>query len=119
MKIDFDLNRAILAKLEEQHLEDEGKGSAIAVDGYDAATVTYHVRYLYQGGLIEARDQSTKDGRCWRALRLTYQGHEFLQNMRSDTVWSKAKEVVLSATGTLSIEALKIASGKILRDLIG
>ena len=117
MKIDYDLVRTILHKLEERHLSEEG--DPLAVEGYDDDTVTYHVRYLNQGRLVEAVDLSSHSGIDWRPLQMTYAGHEFLQAMRSDTVWQKAKERVLAATGTLSLDALKVVVGKILTDLVG
>ncbi len=36
-----------------------------------------------------------------------YEGHEFLDAARSDTIWSKAKATVMKNAGTLTLEALK------------
>lgn len=117
MKIDYDLIRTILLRLEERNLTEER--NSLAIEGFDDDTVTYHVRYLYQGGLIEAENRSFQTGFRWIPKRMTYAGHEFLQAMRSDTVWQKAKDRVLAATGTLSIDALKLGIGKVLTDLLG
>jgi len=48
-------------------------------------------------------------GVCWKPKRLTYSGHEFLDAARSDTVWNKAKDMVRKATGTITLEAVKVA----------
>jgi len=41
---------------------------------------------LHEAGFIEAMDLSTLGGICWKPTRLTYNGHEFLDAARSDTV---------------------------------
>lgn len=40
---------------------------------------------------------------------LTWDGHEFLEAARDDSLWEKAKRLVLEKTGTLTFEALKLA----------
>jgi hypothetical protein len=45
---------------------------------------------------------------------LTYAGHEFLDSARSDTVWNKAKEKLLSTSGTITLEALKVLLPKMI-----
>ena len=41
-------------------------------------------------------------------LRLTYEGHEFLDAARSDTLWNQGKRAVMQDTGVLTLEGLKI-----------
>ena len=73
---------------------------------------------LHEGGLLEALDLSTLGGVCWKAKRLTYSGHQFLDAARSDTVWQKAKSWTLKTTGTLTLEGLKLAFPHVLKALI-
>jgi hypothetical protein len=54
----------------------------------------------------------------WRARRITYAGHEFLDASRSDTVWNKAKEKVLTTTGALTLEGMKVALPLIVKALV-
>lgn len=51
----------------------------------------------------------TDEGENFLIDRLTYAGHEFLDAARQDTLWQKAKQMVLKNAGTLTVEALKIA----------
>jgi len=39
--------------------------------------------------------------------RLTWSGHEFLNNARSDTQWKRAKDIVVAKGGAVSFEILK------------
>ena len=38
---------------------------------------------------------------------LTWQGHEFIEAARNDTFWKKAKKIVFSKSGALSIDVVK------------
>ena len=55
----------------------------------------------------------------FHVLRLTWAGHEFLDQVRSDTVWEKTKALVLKNTGSLSLEAVKIALPMIIKHQFG
>ncbi len=113
----MNLLRAILLEIEK--LPYDNRFHDVAVDGYDGWQITYHVMLLHEAGLIEAVDLSAMpQGVCWKPRRLTYQGHEFLDAARSDTVWEKAKSRVLAATGVLTLEALRAALSEVLRQLI-
>ena len=45
----------------------------------------------------------------YSAISLTWQGHEFLDAARNDTIWRKAKKKVLETTGGLAFDVLKAA----------
>lgn len=107
MKRDMDLVRDILLAVED--LPFDGRFHEIDVDRRSQNEISYHVMLLHKAGLLEAIDLSTHDGVCWRPKTLTYMGHEFIDAARSDNVWSKAKSLLLSTTGTLTIEGLKSA----------
>jgi hypothetical protein len=52
-------------------------------------------------------------------MRLTHSGHEFLDAARSETVWKNAKTAVVKRTGVLTLEGLKVALPKVVKNLIG
>lgn len=117
MKRDMDLIRAILIEVEKLPL-DPGFHD-ISVAGYTEEEITYHVQLADEAGLIEAVNLSSNDGVCWKPKRLTYQGHQFLDAARSDTVWEKAKNTLLSTAGTITLEGLKAALPQIVKKLMG
>jgi hypothetical protein len=116
MKRDMDLVREVLLKVEE--LPFDGRFYDVKIEGRSDDEITYHVMLLHEAGFIEAIDLSTLGGLCWKPKRLTYNGHEFLDAARSDTVWQKAKAVTLKSTGTLTLDGLKIALPHVIKALI-
>ena len=116
MKRDMDLARSILKQIEEQPLPEIQSGVNIHVEGYDFYDVSYHILILKEAGLIEAYSDSGMQGKeVWRAKRLTWAGHEFLEVSRDDTRWKKAKEEVTGKVGGMVVEIFKqilLASAK-------
>lgn len=90
----MDLIRKILFAVEESD-RDPLKWVPLRFNGYDDKTISYHVWLLIDAGLIEGTDLSSSNGFSYQAKHLTWAGHEFLQSIRDDTVWIKAKEKVL------------------------
>jgi hypothetical protein len=111
-----ELIRAILFKIEASPLDGL---IDIEVPGSTDEEVSYHVMLLHKAGLIEATDCSSLQGHSWKATSLTWEGHEFIDAIRSDTVWNKTKEFVVAKTGTLTIEAIKAALPIVLKMMLG
>ncbi len=99
MKRDIDLVRKILFAVEECD-RDPLEWVPLSFGGHDEKTIAYHVWLLIDAGLIEGTNCSSLNGFCWQAKRLTWAGHEFLQSIRDDTIWNKAKEKVLKPTAS-------------------
>ena len=110
MKRDMDLARKILLSV-------EGNTDAIGLDGirdfrvegHSKDEVAYHVMLLKEAGLIEAISATNMDPGSfnWYPKRLTWQGHEFLESSREESLWQKAKKIALEKTGGLSLDVLK------------
>jgi hypothetical protein len=112
MKRDMDLIRAVLIEVEK--LPFDGSFHDIFVQGHSEEEISYHVLLSHEAGLIDAIDLSSTQGVCWRPKRLTYEGHEFLDAARNDTVWKRAKETLLSTSGAITLEAMKVLLPQIL-----
>lgn len=106
MKRNWDLIRKILLKLEEKADSTSWLESS-EIKSYDKQTVVYHYKLLKNAGLIEAIDLSTVEERDYAALSLTWQGHEFLDKIRNDSVWNKVKSTVQSKSLDLSFDIIK------------
>ena len=104
MKRDMDLIRRILLHVEEHdNLE-------IEVEDFDKNTISYHVRLLIEAGLMHGVAMTALDGTiilqdCGHTC-LTWEGHEFLDAARQDTLWDKAKDKVGKTLGTISFSLL-------------
>jgi len=107
MKRDMELVRLILLKIEE-HPHAMGF-VPLEFEGVPDDVVSYHVKLLADHGIIEATNASSLRGICWRAKRLTWDGHDFIEAIREESNWSRAKKWVLDAGKLVTIETLKLA----------
>ena len=105
MKRDFNLIRAILLALEEN--ETVIGFSTLEIDGVTEEQVSYHVRLLFQAGLIDALDASAMNSFHWLPGLLTWDGHEFLDASRDETRWKSAQNLILEKGGDLGFDVLK------------
>jgi hypothetical protein len=112
----MDLARLIMIEIEKN--PDPMAWVNVQIPGRSELEIAYHIMLLYEKGMVDANDCSSSDGMDWKPKRLTFDGHEFLDAARSDTVWNRAKERVLSTTGTLTLEALKIALPLVIRQML-
>lgn len=94
MKRDIELVIKILEYLEER--EEVSVIKELEIPGYDKGVVAYHVRRMYEGGLLDAEAVTSKttETRLIDVLPfgLTWQGHEFLDAMRNKGVAEKVRQ---------------------------
>ena len=107
MKRDMDLVRLLLLQVE------EGEAPS-ALSSYSEEEVVYHTDLLIGAGLLKGKPvYDAAVGRVTGAFveGMTWEGHDFLDAARNDTVWNKAKEKVvksgLSWTASMLLEYLK------------
>lgn len=116
MKRDMDLVRDILVEMEKWPANHTSGG--ITIEGRTQDEITHHLGLMHGAGLIEAIDASSHDGEAWIPVKILWDGHEFLDAARSDTVWSKAKQRAMSTAGTMTLEAMKAALAYVTKQLI-
>ncbi len=79
---------------------------------YSHEEIIYHFLQCHKSGLIEVGNYAD-NGEYFRIADLEPKGHEFLTNIRSDTVW-KQTLAVGSKIGSTSLDVLvKISTGVI------
>lgn len=101
MKLDTDLIRKVLIWCEAK-LPDKDRSyqaSEIEIKDYISDQILYHVELLVDGGYLKVINCSSNLGVDYFIKRLTYDGAQFLEIIKSNTVWKKfkvkAKEVGL------------------------
>jgi len=99
MKRDMELIRLIL-------LDVEG-GSEVDLSPYSEEQFRYHQKLLYDRGFIDGIDVSSILG--WEIIetRLTWEGHDFLDDARNENVWREAMSQLGKAAGTASLDVIK------------
>ena len=107
MKRDMSLVRIILLALSES--DEPIKSDDPAFGEYPKALVGYHFQLLDEAGLIVASVQAADNDPYYFAIasRLTWEGNDFLDSVRNESIWEKVRSTIGQATGTASFEVFK------------
>lgn len=108
MKRNWDTIRELLTKVEECTLPTE----MVRLSNFPserAAEVSYHMALLIEAGLVKGEISKTISAtiRDFMAYRLTWEGHEFLDGIRSDTVWLKTKKTFTEQGISMTFDLVK------------
>lgn len=110
MRRDLDLVRDILITVEgaDQPVDD----TVLCRDGRTLAEVAFHVELLRERGL--ANGSVRYDGLAGFPVSvevsgLTWEGYDYLDAIRSNKVWKKAKDAIADSVGDTSLSVVKQA----------
>ncbi|MFM4928558.1 DUF2513 domain-containing protein [Aeromonas veronii] len=75
---------------------------------------------LIEAGLVEGKMSRVLGGGPinFTATRLTWAGHEFLDAIRSDTVWNKTKETFTTKGLDMTFDLIKTVAGGVATALL-
>lgn len=118
MTRDMELIRKLLFAIEEQFVDTVIYD--LRVDGYDKKTIAYHCNLLYQAGLIKDYKAQYADNELYvfGVGSLTWEGHDYLDKIRSETVWIKTKTVINEKGLPLMIETIKDIASAIIAGMV-
>jgi len=102
MKRDLELIRSILLHL-------EGGSSNRHLPGAGTDVTVEHIRLLCEAGLLEASDNSTRGRTILVPERLTSAGHDFLDAVRNDDLWTELRRRMRERSITLTLGGLQRA----------
>lgn len=121
MRRDMDLVRHLLLAIDEDPQYDGKRWfgvenvSDLHVKGRSYQELVYHLTLLIEAGLLKGR--VSHDGESVSINRLTWEGHEFVSNIRDPKIWHETKER-LKGLSTVAISVLgEIAKAEIKRHL--
>lgn len=100
---DSDLIRAILLAIEADDRCEVLKLPDIA--GYSDEAVHFHARLLVEKGFLKTYFPDRAGRQPWVCIRLTWEGYDFLDNIRDPAVWRSVKRASVKV-GSWSIETL-------------
>lgn len=120
MKRNWDTIRDLLTKVEACTLPTE----MVRLSDFpneQAAEVSYHMALLIGAGLVNGQMVKTigPDIKDFFAQKLSWEGHEFLDAIRSDTVWQKTKNVFAEQGISMTFDLIKEGSKKVAAVLLG
>jgi Hypothetical protein (DUF2513) len=120
MRRDFDLIRQILLAVEQAEpftdIRDLGPFEA------EFETVAYHAQLLVEARLLKALISEASNSRYPIGVmveRLTWAGHDYLDTVRSETIWSKVKATLAERIGTAAFEVVKAVAIAIAKSQVG
>ncbi|WP_211099804.1 DUF2513 domain-containing protein [Azospirillum brasilense] len=106
----MDLIRELLLKLEALPMRTgdifviSGEDEELAIPGYDANQIEYHLVQILKAGLID--DGGIKSMTGIGFICLTPSGHDFIDSIRDPETWTKTKKAAAGAGG-FTIDLLK------------
>lgn len=96
VKRDMDLIRDLLLKIEGNPEMDGTREfffntpEEMGISGHSIGEVAYHLKLLITAGLVDGAVTIATPMQTVRSL--TWDGHEFLANIKNDNIWGKTKE---------------------------
>lgn len=118
MKRDWELVRKILIAVEDLQGHDQVVDGS-SIQGHDEPLVSYHVFLMKEAGLVNATCSNPLNGHreCF-AYELTWAGHEFLDQIRSQSVWNKTVGLLREKGLDLSFDTIKAAAASVATSLL-
>lgn len=106
MKRDFELIRKIL--IEAEGFSPGASGFNVNFPGeYSDSLVNEHAEILIDAGLLDGRVLRGSAGLAGVVIfKLTWAGHDFLEASRDDTIWAKAKKLIVEKGGGITFDLL-------------
>ena len=118
MKRDMELIRKILFKIENDYQGETLR--APRIDGYDLVTVAEHCKLLRDYGLLDEYIPIGANNApviTFLVGNLTWEGYDFLEKIRQDTVWNKTKSVITQKGLPMILEVVKDVSATIIASM--
>lgn len=116
MKRDWEIIREILLKAEA--LE---PGKTLRPESFEEnsiQTIAYHLSLMQEAGLVHCTVIEISGGIHFELYRLTWEGHEFLDSTRDDTVWRNIKSTILSKSSNMSFDIIKTVASEMFKSLV-
>ena len=87
---------------------------------YSSEQILYTLIKLYEGAYINAQLIRSSDGQLitFRVYDMTFQGHEFLEKIRSDIVWNQKLKPVFTTIGSMSLEVISSVANSAITSLV-
>lgn len=107
MTRDMELVRQILVAVEARN--DCFTFEELSIEGHEPPEVSGHLEMMAEAGYVEVEDLTTM-GSGYRKLcprRLTWAGHDFLDSVRNESVWTDVKRKIATQGGSLPFEVIK------------
>lgn len=118
MKRNLDLIRQILIDIEgaQGYIQLE----SFSYEGFTTNEIAYHLQLLQHHGLIDAEFKKEWGGNCVSGVvkALTWEGADFLDNIRNNTAWERTKDKIRKTVGTCAMQLLPKVAESVVLDML-
>lgn len=122
MELDYDFVRQLLLHIEAkaplQGLDGNDLYKFANDKNKDKEDLQYTIIKLVEGNLITAKLRYASNNLQIYSVNLTYQGHEYLNNIRDNKIWKNTKKIS-SKLSSVSLEILKSIAINEINKVIG
>ena len=119
MRRDMDLVRTVLLSVEESDAQVLA-ASELASNLWDEITVARHIELMIEAGLVVGEvSRNLAGGMHAFVMRITWAGYDFLDAVRSETVWEDTKASIGDRLGTASFEVVKTVAAAVAMKALG
>ena len=118
MKRDMDLCRAILFAIEEQYVDTVLYD--LQIPEYTMEQVAYHCKILKEAGLITDYKALYASNHIvdFGVGSLTWEGHDFLDKIREDTIWNKTKGLIKDKALPMTLDVIKEIATAVISEML-
>lgn len=97
-----------------------GESVQNSISSHDREQVLYTLIKLFEGGYINAQYERSPTGQLitFRVYDMTFQGHEFLEKIRSETVWDQKLKPVFTTIGSMSLDVISNVANSAITSLV-
>lgn len=122
MKLNHDCIRSILLFIEEtQTISQKGYPNRISdnvlfehlSESYAVEELIYNTRKLYEGGYLDLLEIKATSGYSFDIMDITFIGHQYLANIKDESIWNQVKERLKLTSSTVSLSLISSLSSKI------
>ena len=106
MKRDMELIRELMLEVESQ--DSDFKYDTLQSKGYTEAQLDYHLKLLIEEKLIDGEVHPLMGTRSPIIVieKLSWKGHEFLDNARNESIWKETMKTVKEKGGSVAVGVL-------------
>jgi Hypothetical protein (DUF2513) len=119
MKRDLELIRQLMLAIE---LKDTRFSTeSIEIDGYDSSQINYHLQLLVEAELAVGKVLNYLGSERPTIVieKLSWEGCNFLDDARNESVWQKTMEIVKDKGGSVSVGVLIQLLASVAKQLVG
>jgi hypothetical protein len=119
MKRDLELIRQLMLAIE---LKDTRFSTeSIEIDGYDSSQINYHLQLLVEAELAVGKVLNYLGNERSTIVieKLSWEGCNFLDDARNESVWQKTMEIVKDKGGSVSVGVLIQLLASVSKQLVG